>query len=98
MVRNSASQACLALIMWDGRADSFEFHVIQDCSAIQDWMDLHLGFRWGPHILGEYRWGMYYGVHLGYPSIHDDSQQQHQQQQHKQQQHVSDDKHIKSNH
>ena len=56
MDRKFASQGSLGLIMWDGRVDSFESHMIQDCSAIQDQMDLHLGLRWRPHILGEYRW------------------------------------------
>ena len=52
MGRNFASQGCLGSIMWDGRGDSFESHMIQDCSVIQDQMDLHLRLRWGPHILG----------------------------------------------
>ena len=52
MGRNFASQGCLGSITWDGRADSFESHMIQDCSVNQDQMDLPLGLRWGPHILG----------------------------------------------
>ena len=69
MGRNFASQWYLGSIMWDGRADSFESHVIQDCLVIQDQMDLHLGLRWGPHILGNTGGGMYYKLHLGYSSI-----------------------------
>ena len=68
MGRNFASQGCLGSITWDGRADSFESHMIQDCSVNQDQMDLPLGLRWGPHILGN-TGGMYYRVHPGYPSI-----------------------------
>ena len=49
MGRNFASQGCLGLITWDGRADSFESHMIQDCSAIQDQMDLHL---WSSYFVG----------------------------------------------
>ena len=69
MGRKFAFQGDLGSITWDGRADSFESHVIQECLAIHDWMDLHLGLRWQPRILREYRWGMFYGVHLGYLSI-----------------------------
>ena len=57
MGRNFESQGHLGLIMWDGRVDSFESHMIQDCSVIQDQIDLHLGLRWEPHTLEEYRWG-----------------------------------------
>ena len=70
MGKTFASQGCLGLIMWDGRVDSFESLMIQDSLAIHDQMDLHLGLRWEPHILGQYRCRMYYGVHLGYLSIH----------------------------
>ena len=57
MGRKFASQERLRLITWDGRADRFESHVIQDCSVIQDQMDLYLVLRWGPHILEQYRCG-----------------------------------------
>ena len=53
MGRKFASQGHLGLITWDGRADSFESYAI-NCSAIHDWMDLHLGLRWVPHNMGEY--------------------------------------------
>ena len=69
MGRKFASQGHLGSIMWDDMADSFESHVIQDCSAIQDWMDLHLGLRWVPHIMGEYSWGMYYLENWGHSSM-----------------------------
>ena len=61
MGRKFAPQGCLGSITWDGKADSFESHVIQDCSVIQDWMDLHLGLRWDP-LFWEYSWGMCYGL------------------------------------
>ena len=38
--------------MWDGWVDSSESHVIQNCSAIHNHIDLHLRLSWGPHILG----------------------------------------------
>ena len=42
MGRKIASQGCLGSTTRDGRADSFESHVIQDSSVIQDQMGLHL--------------------------------------------------------